>query len=221
LKPYSGENKLGAETMLRFTTLVPVLALAISGSLFATTITSTFDVDLDGWTAQHGVLVYNASGGNPGGYLEEDDDGQSNMQADAPAKFIIGDLTGYSISVDLNVLGTLPTNPFGGFGKLTLYNGAASMTADLGDPAIGWTHYSTALTLTAFGNDANFNTIITNVTKIQIALDPVNQQSGDATGMDNFTLSNTDADSPVPEPATLGIAGLALIAVAVVRRTAR
>ena len=203
--------------MLRFTTLVPVLALAISGSLFATPITSTFDVDLDGWTAQHGLLVYNATG-NTGGYLEEDDNGQSNMQVIAPAKFL-GNLTGFSISVDLNVLGTLPTNVFGGFATLTLSNGGLTMFNRLwgirqpGGPTTRRLSLWLRLTMT--------RTLIRSSRmsrKIQLALDPDNKQSEDRTGMDNFTLSNTTADSPIPEPATLGVAGLALIAVALVRR---
>ena len=202
-----------------FATLLGCFALV--GGVNATTITSSFATDLDGWTAQHGILVWNNTAGNPGGFLEEDDDGQSNMHVIAPAKFL-GNLTGYTLTVDIRqLLGTAGT--FGGFGTIAITGGGGLvMSADLGAPATTWTTYTLPFTAAAFGNDANFNTIISSVTKIQLALDPRNQIDTDQVGMDNFTLTNNlQADPTIPEPATMGLLGSALFTLGVARKRSR
>lgn len=195
-----------------------LLAAVGAATASATTISSTFDADLDGWTSQHGTILWVSTGGNPGGFLQETDIAQSNMMVVAPAKFL-GDLTGFTLTVDIKQLvGTAGT--FGGFGNVTLTGpGGLTMVADLGDPSTDWTTYVLPLTAASFGNNANFSTIIAGVTKIQIALDPRNQQSDDVVGLDNVILSNVQAETATPEPGTFALLGLGGIALGLSRRT--
>ena len=60
-----------------------------SGLAGATTIISTFDTGLDGWTSNpQGTLAFVAAGGNPDGYLEETDaSSNGNMDVSAPQRF--------------------------------------------------------------------------------------------------------------------------------------
>jgi hypothetical protein len=193
--------------------IAPAALIAIfAATAGATTITSTFDTDLDGWTAKNGTVLWSSTGGNPGGFLQEEDTAESNMQVVAPAKFL-GDLTGYTFTVDIRqLIGSAGT--FGGFGNLTLTGpGGLTMIADFGDPSTSWTTYSLPLTSASFGGNPDFNTIITNVTKIQVALDPRNQENDDQVGLDNVILSNDQADVVgAPEPGSLTLLGAALVA---------
>lgn len=110
---------------------------------------------------------------------------------------------------------------FGGFGVLTLSDRTNAATTDLGGAFPTWTHYSKPLTAAAFGNDPLFSSVILNVTKISIALDPNNKSTTDRAGLDNFTLSNDQADTVLsPEPATLMLCGVVLVFIGAFRRRA-
>ena len=100
-----------------------------SGLAGATTIISTFDACLDGWTSNpQGTLAFVAAGGNSDGYLEETDASLiGNMHVSAPGKFL-GDLTGAdSLSVDIRVYAA-PVTLRAAFGTLTFLNSAAALS---------------------------------------------------------------------------------------------
>src|SRR5688572_11907373 len=78
---------------------VSLSALALMGacgvgasSVAADTISSTFDVDADGWTTTNVVPVFTPAGGNPGGFLLVDNPETTITEMIAPAKFL-GDLS--------------------------------------------------------------------------------------------------------------------------------
>lgn len=202
--------------------LVPVILL--SSLAGATTISSTFDTDLDGWTSNpQGTVAFVATGGNLDGYAEETDaSSNGNMHLTAPAKFL-GDLTGgTSLSVDLRSYATPITIP-ASFGTLTFTNSAAalSIVLDLGSPSIVWTNYVTALNPAAFGvNSATYSAVMINVTAVTLILEADKDSDSEKVGMDNFAISgeNLGSDNSVPEPATFSLLGATLIACGVARR---
>ena len=119
-----------------------LICVALAGAANATTISSSFDTDLDGWTGQGGILVWNSTGGNPGGFLQQNDTGNSNMHVVAPAKFL-GNLNGFTLTVDIRQLVGSPAGTFGGFGAIAITGGGGlTMNADLGSAALAWTTYT-------------------------------------------------------------------------------
>jgi len=208
--------------IIAFTCLI--ITLLLSGSAGATTIISTFDTDLDGWTTNpQGTLAFQATGGNPGGFLEETDASSTgNMHIDAPGKFL-GDLTGADLfSVDILTYST-PANLRPAFGTLTFLNSVAalSITLDLGDPGTGWTNYSTALNPTAFGvGAATYASVMGNVTGITLILETDKNSDTEQVGVDNVTISGSLGASAVetPEPEYFGLLGIALTLGGLARR---
>jgi hypothetical protein len=190
-----------------------------SGFAGATTITSTFDTDLDGWTTNpQGTLAFVAAGGTPNGYLEEiDNSSGGNMHVIAPAKFL-GDLTGFSnLSVDIRAYAT-PATIRAAFGTLTFVNGALSISLDLGDPSTVWTNYATSLNAAAFGVSAvTYGAVMSNVTGVTLILETDKDSDTEAVGMDNFTISDLSG-AGVPEPASFGLLGSALTLGAYIRK---
>jgi len=211
--------------MRHFAFVNVVLPIALfCGHAGATTITSSFGTDLDGWTANpQGILAFVATGGNPGGYLEETDaSANGNMHVAAPAKFL-GDLTGAdSFSVDLITYGT-PITIQAAFGTLTFLNSAAalSITLDLGNPLTVWANYATPLTPAAFGvNAATYAAVMSNVTSLTLILEADKAADTEKVGMDNFTISGANLiDAAVPEPASFAFVGAALVLYGVARRS--
>jgi hypothetical protein len=184
----------------------------------ATTITSTFDTDLDGWTSNgQGTLAFLAAGGAPGGYLEATDNSSGNMHVTAPGKFL-GDLTAFSnLSVDIRAYAT-PGTIRAAFGTLTFVNGALSISLDLGDPSTVWTNYATPLNAAAFGaSAATYTSVMSNVTSLTLILEADKDSNTELVGMDNFTISDLGS-AGVPEPASFGLLGAALTIGAGIRR---
>ena len=62
-------------SILKYSTLIYVLQLVfgITQNANAISITTTFDTDLEGWSSTGGILSFNGSGGNPGGFLSLQD----------------------------------------------------------------------------------------------------------------------------------------------------
>ena len=199
-----------------------ILALTFSGLAGATTIISTFDADLDGWTSNpQGTLGFVSAGGDPDGYLEEiDASSGGNMHVIAPGKFL-GDLSwADNFSVDLRTYDT-PITVRPAFGTLTFLNSAAalSMSLDLGAPSTVWTNYATPLNSAVFGVDAaTYFAVMGNVTGVTLILEADKDSDTEKVAMDNFTVSGSLSPATVPEPEYCGLLGVALIVGALVRR---
>ena len=195
-----------------------------SGRAGATTIISTFDTDLDGWTTNpQGTLVFVATGGTPAGFLEETDASSGNMHVSAPGKFL-GDLTwANNFSVDIRAY-VNPTTIRAAFGTLTFLNsaGASSISLDLGNPSTAWTQYGSALNPAAFGvSAATYSAVMSNVTGLTLILEADKDSDVEKVGMDNFRISDDLAaasDVSTPEPVYFSLIGAALTLGAVVRR---
>jgi len=189
----------------------------------ATTLSSDFATDLEGWTISSGsgALSYAATGGNPGGYLFVDNaEGAIIVRAIAPAKFL-GDLSSFNggtLSFDGNLLtkGSVPFySPYGQVRISTTSGTPATLDLAPGDPAIGvWTSYGVPLDAATWGQTpARWAEILSNVTEIAIVLEAV---SGlETNGFDNFAITS------VPEPSAATLVAFAALAPWVARQVRR
>lgn len=192
-------------------TLVALIAMARVAS--GTQITSTFDTDLDGWTASAGgSMTFATTGGNPGGFLRDLDLDNTDMFVSAPAKFL-GDksaFAGGTISFDGIELDAGPGN-YQPYGTVTLRSGATSVQADLvplGNPTATWSTFSIPLNATTFGTAPNtFASVLGNLTAVEVLTE---SKTGivETVGFDNFTLT-----TPGPEP-TSAMAVVAMLMLA-------
>ncbi|MEO8128075.1 MAG: hypothetical protein ABJF23_24655 [Bryobacteraceae bacterium] len=195
--------------------------MLFSGTATATTITSTFDTNLEGWTTNpQGTIAFVSTDGNPGGYLEETDASSTgNMHVTAPAKFL-GDLTwATNLSVDIRVSAT-PGSVTAAFGTLTFLNSAAalSVAVDLGTPSTVWTNYSTALNAAAFGvSAATYSAVMSNVTSITLILEADRNSDTEKVGIDNFTIFG---GTSVPEPSPFALVAPVVLLGLVIRKAA-
>ena len=116
---------------MRIGLLLALGTFVAAGAVNATTISSDFSTDLEGWTisAGSGALSHSATGGNPGGYLFVDNaEGAVIVRAIAPAKFL-GDLSAFdggSLTFDGNLLtkGSVPFYPL--YGQVTITTSGSS-----------------------------------------------------------------------------------------------
>lgn len=202
---------VGIVTLLLASPLIP--------SASAVTIESTFDAGLEGWTGSSGGdLAFVASGGNPGGFLQQTDTDLSDMFVMAPASFL-GDMSAFmngTLSFDARQIGG-DAEKYAAFGFVTLFNGGNAISADIAGanaPSNDWTTFSLNLNAAGFQTTSEaVAAVLSNVTMITVMLE---SQIGavEVTGMDNFRMV-----SAVPEPATLLMGSLGLYGVlALVRR---
>lgn len=203
-------------------TAVSALLLAYSVSAAATTITSDFNLNTDGWTGNQSTLAFISSGGVANtGYLEVTDAGSGNMHVIAPGKFLVDLSSGnFVLSVDLKVYAT-PANAQTSFGTINFVSGAGTLSTDfVATIPTSWTNYTLALSPANFGNPANFASIMSSLTSITFIVEADKNINNEKVGIDNFTLTNNLPDAPVPEPATLALLGGGLIVFAGMRRRA-
>lgn len=164
---------------------------------------STFDAGLEGWTGSPGgEVTYSATGGRPGGHLQQTDLDFTDMFVIAPADFL-GDRSAFLggvISFDgRQVIGASDYAPFG---TVTLRSGGLAVSADIAPanhPTSDWNTYAAALDAATFSAFPEaFAQIMGNLTAIEVTLE---SQSGivETTGFDNFRM----APAAAPEPASL------------------
>ena len=188
--------------------LLFTLGLVVSSTVKADVIT-TFDSNLEGWTATGGVLAYVNSGGNPGGFLSLTDNANDYMTVFAPAG-LLGNWAQYlggNLSFDArNLNGSAPdlnTPPFFGTVTITGIGGTASrVLGDTGQPPADslWHTYSATLDPALWSGD--LVGALSGVTGLGVVLESNNTVPAESNGFDNFRVT---AITAVPEPSTLAL----------------
>jgi hypothetical protein len=179
---------------------------------FSKSIESLFDSGDEGWTATGAQITYEASGGNPDGYLNIKDTGGDTFFVVAPSKFYgnLSNFDGGFISYD--VISIVPTSPLtsvgSGFGRIQILGGGSNVTFDYApNPPIpsnqSWTEYFVPMNAIAWNTTKeNWENVLSNVTSINLILEPNNEST---VGFDNFKLQ------PVPLPPSSLLFGTGLV----------
>jgi cysteine-rich repeat protein len=194
----------------------PGLALAVAlCSLIAAAayadVVSTFDSDLEGWTTDNtGLLTRQGSGGNPGGFLQLDNDETSVAHLFAPPRFL-GNRSvfdGGSLSFDGSLVGAGGSllNAPDDYGVVHLTGGGITASAALrprGVPVVAefdvapegatppegsWATYSAPLIAGAWGlSPSEWTALLSNLTEIRITIEALS--GPEVEGFDNFILA--------------------------------
>jgi hypothetical protein len=223
---------------MRLAYILPASAVLIglAGPATAASVTSTFDTDAEGWGV--GDLVsnlstdpdpsapptYNATGGNPGGFISTADT-QYVVAFLAPSKFLGDDSAFLGGQLTFDLQDTIPADG-GDYPAVVLYTPTGSISYESTFPGTTWTSFSIPLTAAGWTvypggenngtipvTDAEFAADLANVVNIGIEAD---WHSGDDnSGLDNVVLVSGGVP-PVPEPSTWALMLTGLIGMAFV-----
>jgi hypothetical protein len=168
-----------------------------------------FDTDAQGWTASSGAsLTHQASGGNPGGFLELLDTTDDDFLLLAPTA-VLGDWSAYlggSLSFDArNINGDTPDWPH--FGSLRLSSGSNVLEMDLvaaGEPPMdgAWHRYSISLSEAIWG--PNLALVLADLDGLSLKGE-FHDGVSEILGIDNLSIN-----AVVPEPAAWWMLALGL-----------
>jgi hypothetical protein len=198
--------------MRHFVLILMMLPLIIVARVAtATQISSTFDTNADGWTASPGgTMTFVTTGGNPGGFLRDVDNDNTDMFVSAPAKFLGNQsaFIGGTIAFDSIELDTGPAD-YLPFGTIILHSGATAVQADIApinSPTANWSTFTGTLDANTFGAaPAIFASVMSNLTEVDVTLES-RVGTVETVGFDNFRITTA-----VPEPAcAIGVAILML-----------
>ena len=191
------------------TRLITLAATAVAFALPAApalaNLSYGFDVDAQSWTVfDGGALVHQASGGNPGGFLQITDTTFGDFRLRLPA-VALGNWSNYlggSLSFDAkNLSNDAPDYP--PFGQISLTGGGQTVQADavtalLQPPTDGaWHHYTLTFNNATFG--AALPGVLAGLTELTLKAEFHDSSDGrfEVVGIDNIQVA-----SAVPEPAT-------------------
>ena len=182
----------------------------------AAPVSSTFDSGPEGWRAievdsvgnpphvvgQYGV-VYNAIGGNPGGFISRTDPGSYSFFFDAPAAFTGDQSNAFqgSLSFDLKVTASDGQT----YPGVILLGPSTTLYYTIAPPATAFTNYAVSLVPTGWRiNDAyvgveptetQMQEVLGNLSALRIRGDWLT--GGETAGLDNVVLS------PIPAPGAI------------------
>lgn len=140
-------------------------AFLLLNVIYAQTISSTFDNDIDNWLVVGDATSANpnfiAEGGNPGGYLSADDTAAGGVWFwSAPAKFLGNQNTSFGKNLSFDLKQSDLSSQFDD-SDVIITSSDLTIALDLSEnPGIDWTHYTVKLDAT---NPWKINTI-TNAT---------------------------------------------------------
>ena len=216
--------------MKAFILLISVMICTAATPSFASTISSTFDTDAEGWTANapEGALVHVASGGNPGGHIRVTDTGGGGVNGFASGAFFgpafSGDLRAFdggTLSIDMNAT-VVGGGNFDSFGWILLFGPGDAMPDDQTPEAVAdiapqpprsptWVTFTMTFDAATFGlSQLDWKDLLSDIERIGIATDAFD--GNDTIGIDNVVLS-APAAAVVPLPASgwLVLLGVALM----------
>lgn len=178
-----------------------ILLLLFISPICAQNLSSTFDIDDEGWSAINGSnLSWKYRGGNPGGFiLGEDSDNESIWYYISPAPWS-GNWTQYigdNLSFDMRLIDSGDGYNDNFEDIIIIYGLNNSSISWPGvysswpvEPAIFWTHYEIGLLASNFGvNESEFFRFMDNVSDIRIRGEFSNR--GDLEGLDNVIIAHS------------------------------
>lgn len=222
-------NKGNVKRFLSNFCFVSILASTLSlasheNSWAVSLVQSTFDSDLEGWTAAGGNLSFINTGGNPGGFLALEDSTDTFMTVFAPADYH-GNLSGFlggTLSFDASNLNGAPADLVSSplFGTVTISGSDGTASRLLGGtgqpPEDGqWVTYSADLEPSLWSGDLTL--ALGNVSEISVVLESNEIVPAEFNGFDNFSIEGRGNGNgeKVPEPATtLGLLALGFLGAA-------
>jgi len=177
------------------------LLLGVSNLVAQTTVTSTFDSNLDGWTIE-GLAsgpTFVSAGGNPGGYIYGEDAGGDDWYFKAPTKFLANQSVAYGGSLSFDLRQYYTSSPYD-TDDIIIEGGGLRIVFDTpNNPGTTWTHYQVQLTETAGWKKnslsgtaptaAEIKTVLGSITKLLIRGEY--QNGADKCDLDNVILTST------------------------------
>ncbi|MBP9924602.1 MAG: VCBS repeat-containing protein [Cyclobacteriaceae bacterium] len=188
--------------------ILVLLAFAVQAQ-----ITSTFDADVDGWTALNGSVgdpVYFSTGGNPGGYLRVTDGAPANATYFvAPVKFLGNKTTSYEQFLRFDLQVSVGTKASASTGDIQIIGSSSSLYLNLTTlPATlpSWTSYSLKLDETqnwkfnsiggAAATNQQIKQVLATITALRINGEYITGP-GDTGGIDNVVLEQRITIAPI------------------------
>lgn len=164
---------------------------------------STFDTDADGWTFLSVGHTWEATGGNPGGYIRYDDNKGGNSAITAPAEYL-GNWTAMGVT---NLTYEAKIFYKGSVYKLGTYTiiisgpgGKARWYGPPPDPSAGWLYLDVPLVESAWVvQSGSWDALLADVTELMIPMEYYNNWGPfEITGVDNIQLCGEAAAVQVP-----------------------